>query len=478
MFWRGVIGYLPVNVVQGVVGLLTIVTFTRLLSPSQFGDYALGFSVMSLTHTAIFTWNEAAMSRFWARESAAEATANHSATIYRTWAGLLLVLPVAGLIAWFWPMSPGLKLSVLAGIAVVLPRTLARLAQERRRAAGEVAGSAGIDMTQTLGGFAFGAALAWAGLGGAAPLLGLGLAAAICLPFVVPGEFARTRGGRVLPGRIAEHAMFGVPVAASLILALVLATTDRFLLAAFLDSETVGVYHAGYSLANRTLDVVFVWLSAAGFPALVMALERDGRAALAVAAREQASLMILLTAPAALGLVLVAQPLAHLMIGPGLSAGAAHVMPWIAGSGLLAGLCTHYLHHAFTVGKKTLFLMAAIAIPAVANLALNLILIPRFGLDGALWSTLASYGLGLVVSAILGRRTLALPVPWLTIAQAGAGSLLMAAVVTRLPALGGIPELALKAGVGGLVYGAVILAADAGHFRSRAGAALRARSAT
>ena len=25
MFWRGVIGYLPVNVVQGVVGLLTIV---------------------------------------------------------------------------------------------------------------------------------------------------------------------------------------------------------------------------------------------------------------------------------------------------------------------------------------------------------------------------------------------------------------------------------------------------------------------
>ncbi|HEX5376997.1 MAG TPA: lipopolysaccharide biosynthesis protein, partial [Phenylobacterium sp.] len=53
MFWRGVVGYLPVNVVQGLVGLLTIVTFTRLLSPAQFGDYALGFSVMSLTHTAL-----------------------------------------------------------------------------------------------------------------------------------------------------------------------------------------------------------------------------------------------------------------------------------------------------------------------------------------------------------------------------------------------------------------------------------------
>ena len=60
MFWRGVIGYLPVNVVQGVVGLLTIVAFTRLLTPAQFGDYALGVSVMALVHTAVFTWNEAA----------------------------------------------------------------------------------------------------------------------------------------------------------------------------------------------------------------------------------------------------------------------------------------------------------------------------------------------------------------------------------------------------------------------------------
>jgi O-antigen/teichoic acid export membrane protein len=32
MFWRGVLGYLPVNILQGVVGLLTIVLFTRVLT--------------------------------------------------------------------------------------------------------------------------------------------------------------------------------------------------------------------------------------------------------------------------------------------------------------------------------------------------------------------------------------------------------------------------------------------------------------
>jgi hypothetical protein len=98
------------------VGLLTIVTFTRLLTPAQFGDYALGFSVMSLTHTAVFTWNEAAMARFWAAEEGRDAGAAHSATVYGMWALLALALPVAGLVAWLWPLHEG-ALRVDAGVA-------------------------------------------------------------------------------------------------------------------------------------------------------------------------------------------------------------------------------------------------------------------------------------------------------------------------------------------------------------------------
>ncbi|WP_374570850.1 polysaccharide biosynthesis C-terminal domain-containing protein [Phenylobacterium sp.] len=477
MFWRGVLGYLPVNIVQGIVGLLTIVTFTRLLTPAQFGDYALGFSVMSLTHTALFTWNEAAMARLWAAEEVKGRAADHAATIYRTWLTLLITLPVAGFVAAVWPMSAGLKLAVLAGLAAVVPRTFVKLVQERQRAAGEVSGAASLDMAQTIGAFAIGAGFAWAGFGGASPLIGLGLAALACLIWRAPAERRLATAGRFEAARLKPHAAFGVPVAMSLILALVLSSTDRFLLAAFLDSEAVGVYHAGYSLANRTLDVVFIWLGAAGGPAMVMALERGGREALAKAAREQVSVMLLLTLPAAVGLALVAAPLSQLMIGEGLAARAAHVTPWIAASGLLAGLTTYYFHQAFTLGRKTVLLLVAMTIPAGANLALNLVLIPRFGLDGALYATLASYALGLAASAALGRRAMPLPIPWLTLAQALGASAIMAFVVTRLPASGGLIELALKAGAGALVYGAVVAVLDAGRLRSRALAMLKARRA-
>ena len=115
----------------------------------------------------------------------------------------------------------------------------------------------------------------------------------------------------------------------------------------------MGVYHAGYSLANRTLDVMFIWLGAAGGPALIVALERGGHDALQKAAREQGALMLALTLPASVGLALVARPLADVMVGPALRDGAAAVTPWIAASALFSGLTTYYTHQAFTLGRRT-----------------------------------------------------------------------------------------------------------------------------
>src|SRR3990170_2979203 len=110
MFWRGVVGYLPVNIVQGVVGLLSIVAFTRLLSPEAFGAYALAFSVMSLAHTGLFSWLEAAMARFHAREQVEGGLPDHFATLYRTAAVMALAIPVIGAAVLFLlPMSRPLE---------------------------------------------------------------------------------------------------------------------------------------------------------------------------------------------------------------------------------------------------------------------------------------------------------------------------------------------------------------------------------
>ncbi|HEV2082786.1 MAG TPA: lipopolysaccharide biosynthesis protein [Brevundimonas sp.] len=476
MFWRGVWGYLPANVVQGVAGFLAIVLFTRLLSAEEFGRYALAFSVFTLAHVAIFTWLEASMARFWAASTPGADLQGHFAGLYRT--ALILTagfVPLALLAVWLWPADPLFRVAVAAGLMGCPIRCLVKLAQERLRAEGEVSKSAGIDMTVTVGSLLIGVGFALAGAGGAAPLLGLGIGPLLVLPFVLPGEWRKGRGARLEPARMRAYAAYGYPIAASLALTVVLASTDRFLLAAFLDEAAVGAYHAGYSIANRTLDVLFLWLGAAGQPALVMALERGGRDRLTIAAREQLSTFLLIGLPAAAGVALVAQPLADVLIGEDLRAAAVTVTPWIALSALLYGLTAYYFGQAFTLGRKTTALLGAMAVPAVLNVVLNVILVPRFGLIGAAWATAASFGAGLIATLVLGRRVLPLPMAWESLARCGVATAGMAAVVAALPPIGGFAELMLKAGVGGLVYGVLALTMNAAGVRDVATSLIRRR---
>ena len=104
MFWRGVLGYLPVNIVQGVVGLLSIVIFTRVLTPQAYGVYALAFSAMSLAQTGLFVWLEASMARFYVRELEAGRLAAHFATLYRCYAVLSMAFPAIAA-AWRWTLN-------------------------------------------------------------------------------------------------------------------------------------------------------------------------------------------------------------------------------------------------------------------------------------------------------------------------------------------------------------------------------------
>src|SRR5690606_15720672 len=120
---------------------------------------------------------------------------------------------------------------------------------------------------------------------------------------------------------------------------------------------------------------------------------------------------------------------------------------------------------AFTLAKRTPMLLLAMCAPALANVALNVVLIPTFGVMGAAWATAASFAVGILASIGLGRHAMALPVPWSALARCGAATALMAAVVSLIPALGGFPELILKAAVGAAVYGLAAWALDAAGVR-------------
>lgn len=63
-------GYMPVNLVNGLVGFGSVFIFTRLLGGEAYGHYALALSTLHLIHTLTLTWCEAAGYRFTAQAEA------------------------------------------------------------------------------------------------------------------------------------------------------------------------------------------------------------------------------------------------------------------------------------------------------------------------------------------------------------------------------------------------------------------------
>ena len=107
-----------------------------------------------------------------------------------------------------------------------------------------------------------------------------------------------------------------------------------------------------------------------------------------------------------------------------------------------------------------------LVIPALANLALNALRLPRIGLMGAVYSTVACYALALVLLAVVGRRLAPLAWPWLDFLRIAGACAAMAIAVRLMPAPGGFLELFLKAGVGAATYVMAALVFDAAGARS------------
>jgi O-antigen/teichoic acid export membrane protein len=206
----------------------------------------------------------------------------------------------------------------------------------------------------------------------------------------------------------------------------------------------------------------------AGQPACVAAFERGGRPALMKVASAQGAAMVLIALPAAVGLMLVSDPLARLLIGPALAPRAAAVTPFIALGALFSGLTTHYFNTAYTLARRTRRLFLVNALPAAANLVLVLVLVPRHGLMGAVLATVISYALGLCASILGSRGALALPIPWSSVLKCGLASALMAEVVALTPPEPPLASLTLKISLGVLVYAGAALALDAGGVRAQA----------
>ena len=474
MLGKHILGYLPVQIARALVGFGGVAVLTRLMPAEMYGQYALALAAMHITAMAFHTWLDAAVARFHARASQRGQLASHLTTAYAAFAVVGFgVMIVGGALLWIVPLSTELKSALGFGLAALTLKSTVSIGLETRRAEGEVAGYSAFETFNTLAGFAIGIGLVMATpLGAAGPIAGMALGSLITLVFELPPQLKKARGGKATRRRVNVYFLYGLPVSISLVFEHLLSAGDRFLIAGLMNEAAVGVYAAGYGLADRTIDILFIWLGAAATPLMIKALEQRGEQAAREVAGQSARVMGLLGFPAAAGLALVAAPLTGVMVGEDFRAGATLILPWITLAGLMKGLMTYYFHESFILKRKTRWMAAIMGAAALFNIGLNLALIPVFGIAGAAAATLVSYALSLLACAVIGRSLFPLPLPWMDWGRAALATLAMSATVFWLPVSGpAIVVLFAKAAIGGLVYSVCALALDIAGCRSWMGVA-------
>ncbi|MDJ0921805.1 MAG: polysaccharide biosynthesis C-terminal domain-containing protein [Henriciella sp.] len=466
-FLRHLAGYTPVSIASGLAAFGGVFLFTRLLEAEEYGRYALMFSVLTLVHTMSLVPAEAAAYRYAGQAQARSELPDHFRTaLSLTFRSLIVTTVLFAALAIVLRHQPD-YLAILPWLLVItVMSTIIQVALESHKAMQNVSRYSLLQTFLTLSGFLFGALVAWqTGLGAVSPFVGLALAAAIVFIPEAAWLRAQAKGGTVSPERRKLYLAYGLPIAAALVLDIIVSVADRFLIAIFLGEAAVGEYAAGYGVADKTVLLICSWAAIAGSPLIMAAYESGGKDAARKEARGLISTLLLLGVPAAAGIAMVATPLAEVLIGAEVRVGATQIIPWIAFAGLLNGLLMHYFSEVFQLAHKTLRLTTLMLIPASLNIGLNLILIPTYGLMGAVYATLISYGVGVLIVGLVGRQYVALPLPLGDLARITAAAACMWPVIQLIPAWGGWLELLGKVIAGGLVYVTIALLLDAGGAR-------------
>lgn len=450
-------GYLPINFIEALTALSIVVIYTRLLTPEQYGRYALAVTITQWLQTLLFYWLCSGVARFHEANRVGGQLPALLTTVYAVALGLNGLLAIGT--AWVAVgLDDGWCGLVIAGLASLIARSLLLIDLERHRAAREVQTYSRLEGAQYIVGLGLGVLLVSATDGHPAAILwGSALACSLALLLDAPALLRLIRPTAWSGEEVRRLARYGLPLAVSVLLGQILAKSDRFFIAWLMDDKAVGVYSVVYALVDRPSAIIFNWVGMAAVPLAFAAMEHNGPAAARQVMANTGKTLVLLLLPCTVGLAVVSKPLAFVVFGAGFREEAAWLIPWIALASFLYGAMVHYTSHAFMITQNTRLLLFINLAVVVVNMACNFLLIPPFGLGGAVAASILTYAVGLVMRLVLARRFFPIP---LVLSHCFRGLLACGAMAflvhtAELPAT--LPGLLLSVLLGAITYAAAAL---------------------
>lgn len=208
---------------------------------------------------------------------------------------------------------------------------------------------------------------------------------------------------------------FGAPLVVYELAGVALDSGDRFLVRHYLGLQPLGLYSVAYGLSSYVNDVLIAPLNLALVPLYMRLWKNEGRAK----TREFLSAGLDLFFMVAVGVFAAACALSRdgiLLLASSKYRGAEALMPMVV-AGLLFYASNSFLSSGLWIHNQTMTMAKLLLWSAAINVGLNVLLLPRMGLQAAALATLVSYALCTLLLCRASFRTLPLRVDGKAIAK-------------------------------------------------------------
>ena len=449
MLWQHSLLYLLARGVPGLISLLAIAVYTRLLTPQDYGHYVLVIAGVALANKLGYEWLRLGLLRF--SPAMREQQDRLLATIAGAFLGLVVTTGAVGAVA-LALIDPKFRWLIAAGVPLLWIQALFDLALERARSQLLPKRYGLMSVTRACLALTFGVLLVMGGLGALGLLVALIGSILVALIWPLTAEIRRLRLRLFDPALLSSLSRYGGPLAITAALSFIIGSSDRFLIGWLLSDAAVGRYAVAYDLTSASMGLLLMIVNLAAYPLVVRALEDHGQERARQQLVASATALLAIGLPATVGLIVLARPLAGVLLGAEFQADAASLIPLIAVAAHLRDMKAYYFDLAFYLGRNTVGQIWVTLAGAGLSIGLNLWWIPKFGLIGAACANISAYALALILSWMLGRQVFALPWPSVDSLKIAGATLVMGGVVWLLAEATGPLAVVVQLTAGVLVY--------------------------
>ena len=457
--------YLLAFAMPGVFGFFAFSIYTRILSPEEYALYSVGTSVSFLIGNVAYGWIRFSVGRYQAEKPAA----NFLPFLLVCYLAVTaLLIPAIGLSSSMIERLPAV--AVMAVSALTMAQALFDISQEIRRARGQSVAFAKATIGRSLLSFSFAVAGAFYFFSGAGLVFGIATGFAAMAALFLFKNRARLFRHTLAANEVKRFLIYGVPLTLSGLAFSGNSTAARAMVATVLGASDAGQFGAAFDVTTQLAGIIAASVSAIVAPMAIRACRDGGAIAARAKLADGAELMLAALAPATAGLIILAQSFGDIVVGPRFEQAAQTLIPLLALSRALDAFSQYYLHLGFQIIERPLLQVLCGGVTLIINVSLAAILLPIYGVQGAVYSLLIGDVAGLVASFLLLRMMFPMPLPLSSLARVGLCTAVMIAVCAPLAySLEARPLLSLLIVpvVGILVYGAGAYALDIAKIRTQ-----------